>query len=69
MWKVFRKVKMNDQSKNILYGGFEGTDEEICENKSSLGEFVMSTLQKSGDDILLVSVNFDFLYLSFIYIH
>lgn len=60
---------MNDQSKNILYGGFEGTDEEICENKRSLGEFVMSTLQKSEDDILLVSVNFDFLYLSFIYIH
>lgn len=39
---------------SILYGGFEGADENICENTKSLGEFLLKKLQEHGDHVLLV---------------
>lgn len=47
---------MND-SKNILYGGSLGTDEELCENKRSLGEIMLSKLDEADKNIVLVSLN------------
>lgn len=47
---------MND-SKNILYGGFLGTDEVICENKRSLGEIMLSKLDEANESVILVSLN------------
>lgn len=44
---------MND-SANILYGGFEGTDNEICENKRSMGEFILNKFQEAENKVLLV---------------
>lgn len=41
---------------SILYGEFEGTDEQICENTKSLGEFLLKKLQEHGDHILLVII-------------
>lgn len=39
---------------NILYGGSEGIDSEICENCKSLGEFLLKKFQEADDNILLV---------------
>lgn len=39
-----------------MYGGFEGTFEEICENKKSLGEFLISRFDEIGHKEILVSV-------------
>lgn len=39
---------------NILYGGFEGTDAEICENCESLGELLLKRLREAGPNTVLV---------------
>lgn len=38
----------------ILYGGFEGKDDEICENATSLGELLLRKFSEAGDKVLLV---------------
>lgn len=48
--------------KNILYGGFEGSDEEVCFNSKSLGEALYSNLHAAGHRIVLV----DFLHYFYI---
>lgn len=42
---------------STLYGGFEGTFEEICENKRSLGEFLLNRYDEIGHKVILVSVS------------
>lgn len=41
-------------NKNILYGGFEGSDEEICLNSRSLGEALLNSLNRAGQRIVMV---------------
>lgn len=41
-------------SKNILYGGYEGPDEEVCLNTQSLGEALINSLRANGHRIVLV---------------
>lgn len=41
----------------ILYGGFEGTPKQICENKQSLGELLLSRCDEIGEKVILVSEN------------
>lgn len=40
--------------KNILYGGYEGSDTEICENCESLGELLVKRLRAAGENTVLV---------------
>lgn len=40
---------------NILYGGYEGTDAEVCLNAQSLGEALLNKLKASGNRIVLVN--------------
>lgn len=40
----------------ILYGGFEGNENDICGSSKSLGEFLLIKLYEAGDSVLLVSV-------------
>lgn len=40
---------------NILYGGFEGSEEEVCEGTKSLGEALVNKLRTAGQKIVLVS--------------
>lgn len=40
---------------NILYGGYEGPDDEVCLNAQSLGEALLNKLRASGDRIVLVN--------------
>lgn len=51
--------KSMDPSSKILYGGFEGTTADVCENTKSLGEFILKKFEEIGNKILLVN------YLSF----
>lgn len=44
-----------DSSHLILYGGYEGPVEEICEHKRSLGEFLLNRYDQIGSKIVLVS--------------
>lgn len=39
---------------NVLYGGFEGSDAEICQNVQSLGEGLLNTLRAVGRKVVLV---------------
>lgn len=39
---------------NILYGGYEGSDCEICENSQSLGEVILNKFRALDDKIVLV---------------
>lgn len=39
---------------NILYGGYEGSDAEICENCESLGELLIKRLRIAGHNTVLV---------------
>lgn len=41
--------------KNVLYGGFEGTDEEICLHCQSLGEGLLRSLNQAANRIVLVN--------------
>lgn len=45
-----------NSSNLILYGGYEGPAEEICEYKRSLGEFLLDRFDQIGSKIVLVSV-------------
>lgn len=47
---------MQDTEK-VLYGGFVGTDDELCENTQSLGEFLLKKFQAAGDNVQLVIEN------------
>lgn len=40
--------------KNILYGGDLGSENEICGNVGSLGEFLLKKFQDGGDKVILV---------------
>lgn len=42
---------------NLLYGGYEGTDLEICENCESLGELLVKRLRNAGPNTVLVRQN------------
>lgn len=42
---------------NILYGGFEGSEAEICENTCSLGELLRKKLQSFDSKVLLVMID------------
>lgn len=46
---------MNTKS-NILYGGFEGSDKEICQNAESLGEAILNKLRDADRKIILVQL-------------
>lgn len=45
---------MVETMQNILYGGYEGSDAEICENCESLGELVIKRLQTAGQRTVVV---------------
>lgn len=49
-----QEIKMVEAAKNILYGGYEGSDTEICENCESLGELLIKRFRTAGEDIILV---------------
>lgn len=46
-------------SKNILYGGYVGTDEEICLHAKSLGEALLNSLKTAGQRTVLVNLLFN----------
>lgn len=39
---------------NILYGGYVGSDKEICQNAQSLGEAILNKLREADQKIILV---------------
>lgn len=43
------------QSNRILYGGFEGTDDEIAEGAVSLGDLLLRKFQSEPNAVILVS--------------
>lgn len=45
-----------EDASHILYGGFEGTDREVCDNTSSFGEFMQKNLIQSGSKVILVNI-------------
>lgn len=52
---------------NILYGGYEGTFDEVCEGAKSLGEALFNKLRTAGRRIVLVNLNVFFFDTYFIY--
>lgn len=40
---------------NILYGGYEGNQHDICGNARSFGEFLLQKLKEAGNFVLFVS--------------
>lgn len=52
-------------TENILYGGYEGSDEEICLNTKSLGEALMNSFNSSGERTVLVIDNISFVLTPF----
>lgn len=43
-----------NKNENIMYGGFEGSESEICENSRSLGELVLRKFQENSSKVILV---------------
>lgn len=41
---------------NILYGGYEGGENEICQNAKSLGEALLNKLRAADRKIILVKM-------------
>ncbi|XP_031619823.1 luciferin 4-monooxygenase-like [Contarinia nasturtii] len=39
---------------NILYGGYEGSEEDVCEGAKSLGEALLNKLRAAGQRIVLI---------------
>lgn len=44
------------KDKNIVYGGDDGTDQEICHNARSMGEAMINKLRSKGESIVLVTI-------------
>lgn len=54
---LFSEITRTEEIKtmeNVLYGGYEGSDAEICENCESLGELLVKKLRLAGKDTVLV---------------
>lgn len=56
---------MNNDTLNaryVLYGGYDGSHEDICHNAESIGEALFNKLRSKGETIVLVTfINaFDF---------
>lgn len=42
---------------NVLYGGFEGTQQDLVGNATSFGEVLLQKLKDAGNSVLFVSFN------------
>lgn len=54
------------KDKNVLFGGDDGTDEEICHNARSMGEALANKLRFKGESIVLVTCVFCFVFFCFL---